>query len=50
MADIDQEDVYGGLGRADHIFGWCDELDDGMVELGTCPSIARLVAHLVPVK
>jgi hypothetical protein len=50
MADIDKENVYRGLGRSNHILSGRNEFDDGMIELGTCPSISRLVAYLIPVE
>jgi len=50
MADIDEEDIHHGLGRSDHVLRRSNKLDDGMVELGTHPSVSGLITDLVPVE
>lgn len=50
MADVDQEDIDGRLGRANHVLSGRDELNNRVIELGTGPPVTRLVARLVPVE
>jgi hypothetical protein len=50
MADIDQENVDRGLGRANHVLSGRNEFDDRMIELCTRPSVSGLVAYLIPVE
>lgn len=50
MANIDQEDVDGRLGRANHILRWCYILHCTVTELCSAPAVTRLVTRLIPVE
>lgn len=50
MADIDEEDIDGGLWWANHVLSGSNKLDDSMIELSACPSVSRLIAGLVPIE
>lgn len=50
MARVNQEAVEYRLGRADHVLCWHNEVNDGVVQLHTLPTVSRLIALLVPVE
>ena len=50
MADVDEEAVEDWLRGANHILRRSDKLNDGVVQLGSRPSVTRLVLLLIPVK
>lgn len=43
MADVDEENVYRGLGRANHVLSRGYKFDDTMVQLSASPPVAWLV-------
>lgn len=43
MANVDEENVYRGLGRANHILSRSNEFDDTMIQLSTSPPVVWLV-------
>ena len=50
MANIDQENIDGGLGRPNHVLSWRYELDYRMIKLWASPAVTRLIAYLIPVE
>lgn len=50
MTDVNEEDIHCWLGWPNHVLGWSNKLHSGMIQLFTSPSIAGLVANLIPIK